>query len=585
MKVIVVSRKDTNNFVLAHIVKSMLQRGHQVDIYGLYMENNHMYMFHNLLRNEEQSNSLLHIFDAEILTKERMESYDIAFVPYCFFLDMPQMIDVAIYTFSVDTAYIDEPFVGTDLLFERGSGWRPVLKAGRRPECSYVVVGEPKHDNWNIADIVEHENRLLFIDSGHYPFGLEGKTKVAEFILQVCREFPQYELVVKPRFLKGDTNVTHKNEILIYDIIEQIAGDRLPENLMLLQEHKDLAQLIAGSHTVICMYTTAYIDAAVQGKGLIILDGLPNEDNAELRIETHWNIAREIMESSGTLVDYREAIKYLPDGIKCNEEHMRRHIYSKGNISGKIVQMIEYMWESYISKGHFPKKDEYFYDTISKCMKCDDIIDMSHLIELRKKNYLYFQERRFYKGTTYFPEDERIVEYIESLQRNGELKTKTIEELHRMVNKQLLEYCNQVPRDEISQSYLFAMMLSCGDVKKIYRFAVEDVACKKFYYYILARAYYDDERYEDAKDALEKFFSIEQTNSDMKSFADMDNYRLSANFYCGMCYMELQEYDKAYGYFMKCQELTGGNHGKAKEQIERIRKEGICDESGSICSN
>ncbi len=567
MKVIMVLRRDTNNFTIAHILRKMIDRGHKVDVYSYFLEKNHLYMV-------EKSD--IEIKDAYSLTRKKMEEYDIAFVFPAFFeqifIDNSELMLAEIYYFSFDTTYLDEPIWGTDFMFERGGGWRPKLNYGHRTECTYMIVGDPKHDMEDIKHIDEITNRFLFIDSGHYPFGMEGKREVAKFLLSVCEKFPNYELVVKPRFLKGDTNVTHKNTLHLYTVITELTKGVIPDNLVLLQEHKDLNKEIAKAHTVICMYTTAYIDAAVQGKGLIILDHLPNEENADLRIETHWKPGRAIMASSNCMVDYKEALRYLPEGLKCKEEHIKKQIYSVCNVSEKMVTIIEWIWKEFLSKGRYPKLGEFYYDVAKEQFAADDTLSIEAIIDLRKKNYMYSVERRFYKDMCFVPPNNKIGEYIEKLYVMGELHSKNIWELKDIMCEKLLEYSKDIPSDSISQSYLLRLILNSGKLNKIFEFSKENITvCGKFYYFVLGRALYSQSQYKEAVDAFEKYIGMGK-NQYVKELGDMENYLLSAFFYEGMSNMKLEQYSDAKRCFEQCQIFTKNAHRKAKEQLEIIEK-------------
>lgn len=562
MKIVMILCKDTNNFTMHHFAKYFTESDHSIDFYSLFLDKNHLYMFQDMD---------ITIKDAALLTSEILEKYDIAITYPNLFAQLPNLIYSKTYIFAFDNHYLDEPVIGVDCMFERGSGWRPKLLAGHRAECTYMVVGEPKHDTWNFQNVKEKKNRILFIDSGHYPFGLEGKTKVAEFLLKAAEKFPAYEIIVKPRVLKGDSNVTHANKLLLYDVIDKVTGGQLPSNLILLQEHLDLNELIASAHTVVCMYTTAYIDAAVQGKGLIILQNLPNEENAEVRIETHWKIAEEIMKSSGCLVDYRDALKYLPEGIHCSEKHLQEQIYSTGHITQKIANTIEWLWEKYLSKHHYPKPVEYFYDSAPDIMCTDEYISMERLIELRQKNYLFCWERAFYKNTIFFPGDSKVSDCIEQLDQTGALKNNTLEQSLSIISNKLLEYAKQIPIDRISQSYLFAQILSTGNLKRIFDIPAENIVCRDFYHFISGRAYYEDKKYQEACQSFELFLDERNQSDYTKSLGDMMNYKLSAAYYCGMAYFNLKKYEKAQLFFLQCQELTNNRHGKAKEQLDLIK--------------
>lgn len=561
MDIAVIFRKDTDNFTMALLIREFIKRGHSVAGFALYFDRNHLYMLDGID---------LPIRPAGDLNRELLEQYDILLSYTGVYKDMHWLMDTDIYVISYDNDYYDEPLIGTDLLLERGVGWRPELPCGKRAECARLVVGEPKHDTWSVKDIKENPKELLFIDSGHYPFGKEGKQAAAHFILEACRRFPDYHITVKPRFLKGDKSVTHQNMLFLYDFIEEEAGGTLPDNLLLLREHHTLERLIAAAHTVITMYTTAYIDAAAQGKPLVILDNLPNEEHPELRIKTHWTPAREIMKGSGCLVDYRKALQYLPDGIPCRQEHLRKHIYSRGNVNEKFVASIEWLWEHYISMGKYPAPDHYFYDRLEGAVK--QTVSMKRLKELRKKNRLYGQERYFYKDTAFYPDDGGMEDFIEELEHDGSLENSPIEELISRTCRELLKYAPHIPKDSISQDILMTQMVAGNASERIFELNRDEVENKVFYDYIAGRAYLNSGRYEEASRHLHRYLDGCGEYTAASGLQHVPTYRLSGLFYCGMADMAKQDYNRAEACFLACQKETNGSHNKAKEQLAIIRR-------------
>lgn len=561
MKIAAILNRDAQNLKIARLIKAFLRHGHNVDAYAVCQTQNNLYMCQDV----ECS-----IYNISILTKELVEQYDLLLAVPEISRDMHWLIDCNIYIIASDSSYIDEPNVGADLLFERGIGWRPALQGGHRAACARLIAGDPKHDIENYRNFTEDPKQLLFIDSGHYPFGAEGKTAVAHFILDVCKKFPEYHLIVKPRFLKSDTNVTHQNTLFLYDFIEKLSDGRLPENLTLLQEHRILEELIATSHTVITMYTTAYIDAAIQNKNLIILDNLPNEEHPELRIKTHWMLAREIMLDSGCLVDYREAIDKLPEGIPCAKSHIKKHIYSMGAINDKIIRSVEWFWEHYISQGKYPAPGEYFYDELDGSVK--ETITMEELKDLRKKNHLYCVERLFYKNASYSPKDNRISHYIDELEQSGTLHNTNIDILISNLSEKLLDFAPDIPKDKISQDYLMVQIVGSNKLEKIFMLDQNEVQNKIFYNYIAGRAYLIKGQYENASDRLHDYLNHYSPGASAKSLHDLPNYHISALYYCGLADMQLQHYDDAKQCFMECEKETNGNHIKAKEQLAIIQQ-------------
>lgn len=556
MKIAVILFKDNFNLKMGRLMKEFLQNGHKLDAFSMYPDPNHLYMFQDMG---------IQIQSTQVLSKDLLEQYDILFADMNIFRDMHWLIDVKIYTVSFGYANLDAPLVGTDLMLQGGKNI-PAKLGGHRAECAYLISGDPKHDAWNLKEIEEIPNRLLFIDSGHYPFGAEGKKAIAQFILDVCSQFPEYELLVKPRFLKSDKHVTHKNALFLYDFIEEKAGGKLPDNLTLLQKHYTLEELIASSHTVICTYTTAYLDAAAQGKNMVILDNLPNIDHPQLRIKTHWMPFREEIKKSGCLVDYHDAIQYLPEGIPCSEEHIKENIYSHEAINLKIVKSIEWFWKHYISQNQYPAPLNYFYDKLEDMPM--ETIPMEQLLTLRKKNYLYYLEFYFYYYTTYHPTDNGIEEYINNLENTGLLRDSTLDDLISGISEKLLDYAENIPNDLISQDYLLAFMLRSNKPEKVLKLKRQAILNKVFYDYVAGRAYFNQADYEKASQCLHAYLDGCVNFDSASGLSDLPSYHLSGLYYCGLTDMQLQHYDEAKQCFLECEKETDGNHGKAKEQLD-----------------
>lgn len=395
---------------------------------------------------------------------------------------------------------------------------------------------------------------------------------LAETLLKICKTFPEYELVVKPRFLKDDKIVTHKNTLHLYDVIEEMAGDNFPDNLLLMPEYGNLAELIHYAKTVICMYTTAYIDAAVQNRNLIILDHLPNEENADLRIATHWNVAREIMSGSGCLVDYHNVCDYLPDGITCNQEHLKRHVYAFKNVDETIIQIIEYVWEHYLQKNAFPKISEYYFDTFEEQMQADSALTMEQLISMRKMNYLLAHERYFYKSTAFYPRDNRVTEYIQQLHHTGILLSSPMESILPKLAQKLTEYAPDIPKDEVSQSYLWMQILLSGDIALLLQYEPQNSAPDHFYHFVLGKACFQKEMYKEAFEHLYHYVMALQEQEHSRSVGEMADHKLSAWYYAGLSAMRLSRYHPAKECFEMCQNLTNNQHRMASKYLQEISR-------------
>lgn len=395
MKVFMIAGKDAANQTLARIARAYVDRGHEVVIYATYYAENVLHWFDKTF--------IIHPF--EELDEKVLDSCDIIFSEArsrwpnkkILFVDKP----VFTYNYCIDRQIKwggDFCFVAANATV--ASQYDEYLNYRR------IEIGEPKYDSLEVS--VEEQKMFLFIDSGYYPFGAVGKRELADALLEIAKAYPDYELWVKPRFLPDDTVISHKNTRHLYDIIREEAGDDLPDNLVMLTEHRDLKELIDLSHTVICMHTTAFVGAYAADKGLIVLDGLPSEDVYDIRWKS-LNLIREQILPSGAVIPYQEAKNYLPDGVRCTKEYKRYLLAEWENTAAKICEVTEYFYEEFFSKGKFPKleadtsyvnvRDDVFADAECNwskviCRRCEDFLFAKMLfnIDSRVKAALDIQD-------------------------------------------------------------------------------------------------------------------------------------------------------------------------------------------------
>lgn len=375
MRILIVSEKDAANQTLGIITNELKLRGHDISIYALYNEKSLMKYFSDKadiytardikeLSLEKEfdciitcATALRCILEAEILTKK---------------------IPIFCHSYIID---------GT-------SHWRgdinsvPSILSNDNPfdkylDCTKIGIGEPKYDK--LPNLDERSNRILFIDSGHYPFSSKGKTDLAKCLLKICHEYPDHEVVIKPRFLKSDKIVTHKNDMHIYDYIEKECDGLIPTNLNMLKEHLPLNELVQTSHVVICMQTSAYVAAIAMGKGLIVLDGFESEDIYDVR-QKNFDYTKILQDRLGIVTDYNNVCEHLPDGIKVSESEIKLLLAETENSTAKICDMVETYMERFFSKGLFPVNFIGDYSDREEMLAPEDSMTWERYIERRVKN-------------------------------------------------------------------------------------------------------------------------------------------------------------------------------------------------------
>lgn len=452
MRIAVVCGLDATNFTLVEIVKVLLKRKHSLVFFGKSLENLNIRMFQGM------TDEILSLEELDRMNEShQIEQFD------CFLCSNDTLFHLLkvrkyIFTYSITSIFGTYLSEGGDFMFMPGY---PCYERGIHEKSVIVPIGNPKYDS--LISTNTDTKQFLFIDSGHYPFGKEGKRIVAEIIINICKKFPQYRLVVKPRFLEGDiSSTTHRNTNHLYANIRNVCGANLPQNLVLLQEYGDMNQLINESDTVICMYTSAYLDVAIQGKGLIIIDNLPNEDALDLRADFHLKVMRDECRQSGCLVDYHNVLEVLPQGKRCNQEHIKKQLATQKCSAEKIVDLMEYVYELFLSKGRLPEINIFHCDSVKEQMKDDKDLTWDILIDNRIYNYLIYMISRRIDQVDVALRLDKFYEWLEAIMRRGHLREYSIEELRKtsikIENEIIIAGADELRKSAIGEANLLHAM-------------------------------------------------------------------------------------------------------------------------------
>lgn len=497
MKVLVVTAHDAVNLSVENVVREFVRRGHEIGVFANRMEPRHIRMFDDLN---------VPIQPISALTAEEVKKYDCAFCPMD---SVPSLTFHDIYIFTYNFIFSNRwATPAGDFMF---------VQTEKRPifcweDCARMAVGSPKNDT--VVSEVSTSNRILYIDTGHYPFGLEGKTQLGQTLISMCSKFPGYDFVVKPRWLPNEVNNIHVNKIHLYDVITKLCDGQLPNNLQLLYEYRDMQELIDECITVITPGSSAYLDAALRGKGLLILGGLASENSYDLRTDTVWKLLFSDMEASGCLVDFKDAEKFLPHGLKCREEHLDRIVAYRGNVSQKIVEVAEYICTEFLCKNKFPAIKQYDLRTYKEAIQQDPSVNYTTLKQRRMKNQVLVLSRRFDwvaasidYGKWFSILDSCYQDYPATPSALKELNTKMLRELDKL----WYEYKAELSQDPIDQSNLLQSMFQLGHHNEILQFSSEEILCIGPYHYYLGKIYQKQKMPEAAINSLCLF--LKEANS------------------------------------------------------------------------
>ena len=490
MKVLTLSFNDGDNLAIENVLHELEARGHEITIFARYQDENSIRMFHGL-RAEIKS--------IKELTPETAREFDFGFCSVNMMVHV-KFLDIYFFVYS---QYYKEFFMtdGADFLF--------AYRNGAMPRCSYrcatMQVGDSKNDHVPVAP-VESSKQILFIDCGHIPFGRKGKEQVADMLLDICREHPDYELCVKPRWLRGiAVNYTHKNTEHLYTVIEERCGGNLPANLNMLNEHKNLQELIDASISVVTLYTTAIADVLLRGKGLVIASGWDCEDKWDARY-MDIEYQREFFSKSGCMVNYRDVKKYLPEGLHARQEFEQMLFCCKTGASKHMVEVMEYVYENFLVRGVYPEAIDYSYETYQQQMKSDPAITMITLKQERVRDIIQQRIARQSYMLSVPIDFSRYYEKLDKTYRECSLTAggyeRYLDSFIKEQNQIIIDNAELLSVDAIDQARLLQALYDMKQEEAILALREDQVRCIGPYHYYMGLIY---SKAGSAPSALEHF--------------------------------------------------------------------------------
>lgn len=558
MNILMISSNDAANKRLSNIMKSFLKRGHRIWLYYAITASNMTEIFSDIIQDVE----IVYAINEEVIS-----DIDVIF---CTNDTVWNVLQYDKYIFRYDMLNLGQlRGDGGDFIFLPGEVEEYEL-AERAPK---MYVGNTMFDDIEVTG--RNHKRLLFIDSGHYPFGTEGKKILARVLLEICKKFPDYELVIKPRFLLSDEVVTHRNLNHLYYNIEKECGGKIPVNLNMLKEHIDMQKLIAQSDTVICLYTSAYLDAIAGGKGLVVIDGLPNEDSYDLNEHYHWKKAREVIKKSGCLVKYQDVLEYLPKGLECNKELVEKEVNYCKNVSDKIVETVECVYHDYIKKEKYLKPGYYEYEQLVNGISENDYCSWIKVKNLRIYNNLIYGLARKRDCINHSLKIDSLLDDLEIMLENEELIFFEYHELDSLFKNKLniLIKNNRdiLMHNDIMQSFYLDTLLYTDHDAFVKEMQLEEgFVFSRAYAYYKARALVFNREYEKAIPLFERHIEETECSTYNRYVTDFHKYISSSYYHIGWCYLALKKYEKARDAYEKCNEYEKGNHGRAKRIVSQM---------------
>lgn len=471
MKILVVSAADATNLSIENVVKEFIRRGHVIDVFSPMQDEKTIRMFKSLG---------LNIYPIDGL-QNRVKEYDIAFVGTD---AMDYLRFTEIYVFGYNFLFNGNPSDGADFMFTLSKD----RKLAHPESCAVMPMGVPKNDTEPVSC---PQKQFLYIDAGHIPFGETGKRQVAGMLLEICSRFPEYQLVIKPRWLLSDKeNLTHANKNHIYKVIHEISGGNIPSNMVMLDEHKDMHELMDESMTVITTSISCFVDCALRNRNCLVVGDLTSEDQHEMRLNKSRAREYREAENAGVLAGYQEISSFLPKGKRCDEDYINRLIAYKSGVSEKIVDVVEWVFERFIAEGKYPRIREYAYEGYQSGIEEDGALNMTSLKQHRMLNGIIRLARKLdyvdapidFSG--YYEELEKTYKNYAVTQDGYHALLKDMESIYRNI---IIENAALLEKDAINQSILLQAYFDEGLYDDIVGYDFGKVLCKGPYYYWIGR--------------------------------------------------------------------------------------------------
>ncbi len=574
-KILYILAKDVHNTPALKIYMEFIKKGYIVDLYAIYLDWMHINMF---------LGSGIKVCDFAELTEKKIEGYDYIFS--CISVSQYEIFrEIKKYIFIFSTTFIHEAYFTGDFTFTQRENFSldqeeewPISRVNSCKLAPSMAVGNPKFEGLKQM-LPGPEKTILFIDSGHFPYGT--KEELAKFVLKIAAQYSDYYIIVRPRYLKGDHNVTHRNDDYLYEHIIKLCDNNVPDNLELGKTHTNLGPDLERSKIVICMGTTTFFEAAVANRNILIIDNFPCEDSKEHNQKRRRRFS-QIAKESECQVDYKDVFKYLPEGRKCSEKYLQKWIFQTEGVAATIVEAAEYIFETFINKGHFPKFKNTNSLNFKENLEADDYITWDQIIHRRYKNILY----NFSNFDNWLNADidfSSVLGNIEKLEAEGILFNKSNyksiqKHIDNCMEELLLFNRNKLMKYAVDQSYLFNILFKRGRLSEIKE---TEVLCTAYYAFLKGKEAAKEGKDKQCIDDMNTYFKEVNKNKYDKTRADATDCKMTAFFYIGKAYYNLKQYKEAKYYFLKCEQISNNEHLKAAEYL-KLLEEDKCGEEKII---
>ena len=351
MKVLFVASTDSYNFSLPPLAHKFMERGHRVKVLLTQQGDEHNRMFYGSglpyefyegeFESPEQCDVAVYQALQNPVLLKALEKHRVFRISMVYHLVPPQYV-------------LGEGFANAHLTFCFGESFRE-SQIANGVYHELVPIGSPQHDELvELSETEENSKTILFLEQHFYPAGNEGKSQLADMLLDAAKRLSDYRIVVKPRTIPSELKLAKHKAAHIYDFIQARCEGHVPDNLILLEEHLDLNALTAKATVVATTFSTAAFPAILLNKPVVFVSGFATEDTEFYNrkvIESYYDGLRE----TGCVVDFRGFVAHLPQTAPVPKMVRDRLYYNyDGKASDRIVTMTEFLYQNVIERDIVP---------------------------------------------------------------------------------------------------------------------------------------------------------------------------------------------------------------------------------------
>lgn len=354
--------------------------------------------------------------------------------------------------------------------------------------------------------------KIVWIESGHFPYGQKGRFEETDLIRRICLTYPDYRVVVKPRYLISDcANAKHSNADHIFHYLSAYA-EELP-NLELLTEPCSVEEVIADAQVVLHTYSSAYQEAILFEKGVINVMDIHTEETIDLRTN-RFNRIKAYIDKAGQSCSRHHVLDFLPTGIQCSAEYRSFILGNTADPLNEVVQALCFIVRNKCA-GLFLKPE--FHEKISA--ESFATVGKDTIYKKRVQGAICHAIAEY----EYYLDD--YCSFIPLKKRAYSRKWKT--EIKGVLNSFIKEHFDTYNSYPHNQAFLMQLAYKNNDFSPYKGWP--NLLCEEAYHFYCGKYWYEHGKYIEAYNSIKTYLSLQEGKFYAVTLIDKPEYIQEAN--------------------------------------------------------